>query len=256
MSMIANVVEQVIETGVVHKGFMGVSLLEIDGQSLAMGGRSIRGFAPLAEAISEEHDGEGVAVSRVVDDSPADMAGVQVGDVIERVEGRRVRGLEQLKSMVSSYRPGTEVVLGIWRWDPDSTGGVQLDLVLVLGELSAADASPFSAEFFLRLGLRSIARSTPELASDLGVTYKRGVLVLEAVDRGALGRALPAGTTIVAIDGRAVSTVDEIHARIDRAMLASGRMRGFTRPFPLAAVLPDGQEVVIDLARMTQGRSR
>lgn len=256
MSMIANVVEQVIETGVVHKGFMGVSLLEIDGQSLAMGGRSIRGFASLAEAISEEHDSEGVAVSRVVDDSPADMAGVQVGDVIERVEGRRVRGLEQLKSMVSSYRPGTEVVLGVWRWDPDSSRGVQLDLVLVLGELSAADASPLSAEFFLRMGLRSIARSTPELASDLGVAYKRGVLVLEAVDQGALGRALPAGTTIVAIDGRAVSTVDEIHARIDRAMLVSGRMRGFTRPFPLAAVLPDGQEVVIDLARMNQGRSR
>ena len=94
MSMIGNVVEQVIETGEIRKGYMGVSLTEVQ---------------------AGLRDVEGVTVTRVVAGSPADAAGVLVGDVIVRVDDRRVKGLEQLRSMISSRRPGQETTIGIWR---------------------------------------------------------------------------------------------------------------------------------------------
>lgn len=256
MSMIENVVDQVIETGVVRKGFMGVSLVELGEPSLLSAARSLPGFAAHAERIIDEHFGEGVAVSRVVDESPADRAGMQIGDVIEHVAKRRARGLEQLKSMVSSYRPGSEVVFGIWRWDDAANHGAHHDLVLILGELSARDVSPWAVNVLSSLGVDELTRSTPEEARAVGVAYTPGVLVTLINDARPLGSALPVGTTIVAVDGKAISTVDELHARIERGISSSGRFRGFSRPFPLAAILPDGKELVIDLARMTNGRRR
>lgn len=256
MSMIESVVDQVIETGVVRKGFMGVSLVELDEPSLTNAARSLPGFAVHADRIHDDHFGEGVAISRVVEGSPADRAGMQVGDVIEHVATRRARGLEQLKSMVSSYRPGSEVVFSIWRWNDAAVGGSHLDLVLTLGELSSRDVSPWAVNVLSSLGIEELTRCTPEEALAAGVPYTPGVLVTANDDARPLGNALPIGTTIVAVDGKALSTVDELHARIERAISSSGRLRGFSRPFPLAAILPDGQEVVIDLARMTNGRRR
>ena len=256
MSMIDNVVEQVIETGVVRKGFMGVSLLEVNKESLMAGVRSISGFAEFAENIHAHYNGEGVAVSRVVEGSPADNAGMQIGDVIEQVAGRRARGLEQLKSMVSSYRPGSEIKIEVWRWDDAAGRGRQLELILVLGELSAEDVAPFAVSMLAQLGVQDLKRSTPEVARAAGVPFTAGVLIQQVDASRPLGESLPVGTTIVAVDGRSISTVDEIHARLERAVTVAGRLRGFSRPFLLSAVLPDGQEVVIDVARMSQPRNR
>ncbi|MCP4835371.1 MAG: PDZ domain-containing protein, partial [Phycisphaera sp.] len=118
MSQITAVVEQVIETGEVQKGFLGVGLAATTSMDLeraaAFGGRAAT-FRPYAEAIIEDYEGDGVAVTAVEQGYPAEVAGIRVGDVIEQVDGRRVRGLEQLKSMISSGRPGEVAVLDIWR---------------------------------------------------------------------------------------------------------------------------------------------
>lgn len=52
---------------------------------------------------------EGVYVSQVVDDSAADKAGLEKGDVITAVDGTDVTSMNEVKNYISSKKPGDEV---------------------------------------------------------------------------------------------------------------------------------------------------
>ncbi len=56
---------------------------------------------------------EGALVTRVQEDSPADTAGILVGDIILTVDGKAVRGAHDLIRKIRRHRPGDEVVLDI-----------------------------------------------------------------------------------------------------------------------------------------------
>jgi len=57
----------------------------------------------------------GVMVSKVVEGSPAERAGLRVGDVITRVDGEDVDSAIALRRLVSGHEDGDEAVLEIWR---------------------------------------------------------------------------------------------------------------------------------------------
>ena len=228
MSMIENVVEQVIETGTVRKGFMGVSLQELGSGNL---------------------DVEGVRVTEVVPGSPAEAAGIQPGDIISLVEDRKVKGLEQLKSMVSSRRPGQKTRIGILRNDPQTGESKALELQLILGELDLSNTT-FSSQYLSRLGLRRLDTSTPRLAAQLGVEHGRGVLVVESDSQGRLGNALPVGSLITSVDGRTIGSVEELFIRIDRAFVFTPRGMAFNRSCLIEATLPNGEVFTADLRQV------
>ena len=251
MTQIRSVVEQVIETGVVRKGFLGVGLVETDPMNLGLLARQVSPDSPflgLVDAIAEYYEGDGVAVTRLEPGHPADAAGLQVGDVIESVGGRTVNGLEQLKAMISSIRPGEETVLGIWRFDPEKDTVERFPVDVVLGELDPMLAS-FAAQQLDRMGLAEYRTSTPALAAELGVTHQRGVLVVRTSPRSELAGILPPGTIIVEAGGRRIGSMDELLARIDRHLAArSGRVRRGGGGFPVVGVRPDGERIAIALA--------
>lgn len=58
---------------------------------------------------------EGVLIVRVMEGSPADQAGVQQGDVIQKVAGQAVKTAEQVQSVVEVSRIGVELPLEIVR---------------------------------------------------------------------------------------------------------------------------------------------
>lgn len=60
-------------------------------------------------------DTEGVLITTVVDGSPADDAGVRVGDVVVAFQDKRVNDIAELSAVVKLYRPGDEVNLTIQR---------------------------------------------------------------------------------------------------------------------------------------------
>ena len=57
----------------------------------------------------------GVMVSKVVDDSPAARAGVEVGDIISAVDGEIVSSGRSLARAIRGHEGGTAVTLEIWR---------------------------------------------------------------------------------------------------------------------------------------------
>lgn len=60
-------------------------------------------------------DDVGVMVSKVVDDSPAQRAGIQVGDIITLVDSEEVASAGALSHAIGGHEEGDTVTLEIWR---------------------------------------------------------------------------------------------------------------------------------------------
>ncbi|MCS6948975.1 MAG: trypsin-like peptidase domain-containing protein [bacterium] len=78
-------------------------------------GRVSRGWLGIIPARVEEGAVQGVIVANLFRNSPADLAGLDIDDIILECNGRRVTSPGDLKNMIASMPAGTEVTLLIQR---------------------------------------------------------------------------------------------------------------------------------------------
>jgi hypothetical protein len=71
----------------------------------------------LPEIVDGRFDAVGAIVIEVVPRGPADRAGLEGGDIIVAVDGRRFRLDTNLADLISAYDPGEKVVLAVRRPD-------------------------------------------------------------------------------------------------------------------------------------------
>ena len=102
ISLARQVMEQIIAHGRVIRGWIGVS-----GQQLTH---------QLAESLGLE-DIEGVLVSGVLEDGPADEAGLQLGDVIQAVDGKQMESSFEMLNHMATTPPGSIIRLTVSRAD-------------------------------------------------------------------------------------------------------------------------------------------
>ena len=69
---------------------------------------------------------EGAEVTRVVEGSPADEVGLQVGDVIVEVDGELVSEVQPLNALILEYAPGDRVTLTVLQDSQEETIRVRL----------------------------------------------------------------------------------------------------------------------------------
>lgn len=79
------------------------------------------GFRPAPDSA-----GEGIVVQNVVDDSPADRAGLQEGDVILEMNGTRIRNLNEGRQVYQNLEIGEQATLRIRRGDREKTARVEI----------------------------------------------------------------------------------------------------------------------------------
>jgi len=95
-----SVMERLIKYGKVTRGYLGVDI-----QSLS-------------PELTEEFklpDQSGALVTDVETGTPAEKAGLQDGDVIRQVDGKKISDSQQLRLMISQTAPGTKVTVTILR---------------------------------------------------------------------------------------------------------------------------------------------
>ena len=246
MGMIETTVTQIIETGEVRKGDLGVEVISLD--------RARFGVTPYGEIV-ERFKGEGAMLGRITAGSPAQMAGFRSGDIIVAIDGQKVTSDAAVRAVVSSRRPGDQVRFDIWRLEDDGAesggeDGVRLSLTATLAELDVSvNLAPSLPRAMREAGIASFSTSTPERARALQAPYLRGILIEEIAANSELAAIVPKGSTITGIFNQSVGSVDEMYTRFARAAETMSVPRGRRMPrmieVPFTITVPDGRVVQI-----------
>lgn len=99
-SIVMKVVEDLKEFGSAKRGFMGVSIQNMDSELATDLGVNIV---------------EGVHIAGVQDGGAADDAGMKVDDIVTQINGRNVKTAPELQELVGRNRPGDEIEVTINR---------------------------------------------------------------------------------------------------------------------------------------------
>lgn len=121
-----NVADQIKKTGKVQRGQLGVIIQEVS--------------YDLAKSFGLDKAG-GALVAKIMPNSPAAQAGLQVGDIVRSVNGEEVRASSDLPVMVGAIAPGKEVRLGVWRKGEEISVKVQLGSVGASVETGSSGSS-------------------------------------------------------------------------------------------------------------------
>ena len=193
----ANVVKQVtgqlIESGSVTRGFLGVGIQDVT--------RDIADGVGLDRA-------RGALVTEPSAGGPAEKAGIKSGDVIVAVDGDEIDDALDLSRTIASKDPGTAVEVTLWRDGAEQTVSVTLD-TLSEEELAAAPEQPVQPE--------EPAAPTP---SSVGITLVPNSggegLLIQDIDPESIAaeKGFLVGDTILSVDNKPVATADEFEAAI------------------------------------------
>ena len=124
ISMGRAIMDQLIERGVVRRGWLGVVMGKLTPE-LA----SSFGYA----------DTQGVLIDDLDPSGPAAKAGVRAGDIVAELDGRKVRDMSDFRNSISQAGPGTVVRMQVWR------DGGMLPLKVALAELPDASGGAASS---------------------------------------------------------------------------------------------------------------
>lgn len=188
INLAKNVYRQLIERGRVVRGWLGVYIQELTGD--------------LIEALGVK---EGVLVSEVIPNSPAEKAGIEAGDVIEEFDGKKIESIPQLQSAVSETPPGKKVEVVVVR------NGKEKKFKVEVGEMPEEFVSAGVEEKVKEkgwLGLK-VASIDSERAKELNIEAEEGVVVID-VELGSPAdeAGIRPGDVILEIDKKQVKDLD------------------------------------------------
>ena len=195
------VVDQLVEYGRTRRGWLGVFIQEVTEE--------------IADSLGV--DAAGALVSNVNEDGPADIAGLEAGDVIIRFDGKDIEKMRDLPRIVAETDVDAMVDVVIIR------NGEEVTLQVRLGELEQAEnggkllEAPADdvRETFTDLGF-AVEQLNEELAGEYGLEAdEKAVIVTEvAPNSPAAEKGLQAGDVIVRFGQNRISTVEELRAGI------------------------------------------
>lgn len=110
VEMVIDVADQLIEAGEVRRGFLGISQ---------------KNLSP-SERARYDLEG-GVLVIDVVEESPAEEAGLEEGDIITAVEEEFIHSTSDLFSLIRSHKPGDRVTITYYREGDEKTTEATLE---------------------------------------------------------------------------------------------------------------------------------
>jgi len=192
-NMVKQVMDSLIKTGKVVRGWLGVSVQDLTPQ--------------LAKQFGVSETG-GALVSEVMKGSPAEKAGLKPGDVIVALDGRQVEDAGHLRNSVAGATVGSKIKLDVMR------NKKKIEVDVVLGELpkkveAAAGGEAVGTESVLA-GV-TVEDLTPDIMDKLGLEKGMKGVVVMAVEQGSAAdeAGLARGDVITSVNNTPVRDTGE-----------------------------------------------
>ena len=204
IEMAVDVANQIKETGTVSRGWLGVLIQEVTRE--------------LAESFGMD-DPHGALVAKVLDDSPAAAAGLEVGDVIVEFNGKKVIRSSSLPPLVGRAKVGKQAQVTVIRNKRRQEIGVQI--AELPGAITQAAYTPEEDKVIEESAL---GMKVEALGSEARKRLKieAGVQVVDVDDAGPANDAgIMKGDVITMIDNQAIDSVDDFEVVTDE--LKSGK---------------------------------
>lgn len=198
VSVLRNVVAQLRDSGEVVRGWLGVTIQNVDRN--------------LAESFGLDRP-RGALVSQLAPDGPAEEAGIQPGDVIVEFDGHPIESSADLPHVVGLIAPGTEVEVRIFRERRErvievEVGGLDADTSAGLAYRGDSDSGTTA-----RIGI-AVGPAPDEMLSRWELSG--GVIVRSVESDSPAGDAgLMPGDIITMIGSRAIRDLDDFREAVE-----------------------------------------
>ncbi len=190
VNLARNIAEQIVNTGRVDRGFLGVAPQDLT-----------------EDLVSQFGTEKGALISEVTEGSPAEKAGLKAGDVIVKVQNSEVRDSRQLLLTVGQFTPGTTVAVEYLRDGKTRTAQVKLAR---RPDQPGADSTPEKAEDIGVLNGVGVGEITDQVREQLQLPPRiKGALItrIEPGSRSAR-QGLREGDIILELDRKPVVDAD------------------------------------------------
>jgi serine protease Do len=208
-----NVANSLRNDGVVRRGYLGVSISNLDPE--------------VAARLGAPKDG-GVVIGDVQENTPAAKAGLQAGDIVTRIAGKQVKDGRTLQGIVANLPLGKEAPVEVLRDGKTVTVPVTIEeQPREFGTVSAAPVrrAPIEADAVVldKLGLE-VADLSADLAENFGYRGSvKGAVITKVQPGSAASEAgLRRGMLITRVDNAKVATATELQQGVDNANLTRG----------------------------------
>ncbi len=195
-SIVKKVTTDIIKFGGVQRGYLGISLDDLDSKKATEYGVKVN---------------SGAYVAKIMENSAAGVAGVKEGDVIVKVDGNTVLSVPHLQQMIGLHAPNDKVNLTVNR------DGKERDITVTLRNREGG--SDIIKRDEKAATLASLGASFQNLTTEEVQKLKRykieGGVKLSEVQGGKFARTgAEAGFIITKINGKSVKSVKELESAI------------------------------------------
>jgi serine protease Do len=201
-NMVSRIQGQLISSGEVSRGFLGVSIQNLTSE--------------LAESFGVAET-KGVVVGHVEEESAAHESGLQSGDIITSLNGKPVTDTSSFRNRIAMRQPGTRVTMEIVR------SGRKSQITALLrgrerGEVLARSDQKQQSEAVGLTGL-DVETLTPGISGQLGLPdYLKGVVVTSVKSGSPAEYAgIRGGSVIISVNRKSVNNASEFNALVEAA---------------------------------------
>jgi serine protease Do len=193
INMAKTVMNALVNKGKVTRGWLGVKIQRVT--------------KDIADSFKLKKI-EGVLISEVIEDTPAEKAGLKQGDVIVKYGGKAVKDTGHLRNIVAGTEVGKTVKVEIIRAEKSKIIKVKIkelpDDILAGGAVISKG----------KLGL-TVQKLTPDIASKLGYKDELGVIVSDVEpESSAYEKGIRRGDLIIEINGSPIKNLNDFNEKI------------------------------------------
>ncbi len=175
-------------------------------------GVMIQPLTPEAARSLGLRNARGAIISQVFKNTAAAKAGLKPGDIIVSVDGKPLRSSYDLPYIISSFRPGTKVKIGIIR------NGKKMTIEVKLGQRPENFSVNSGGEVYKTDFGFSVSNITPQLAKKFGIKVKSGVVIVRVQpDSFAYMVGLKPGDVVVKLNYKPVKDLKDFENIIKKA---------------------------------------